>query len=57
VARVLEVLALDWAEGSSKDSMLGLRADIGMVGIKMSHSNLAMGEMKLSKFCIQVIGI
>jgi hypothetical protein len=51
-ARVLEALALDPVEGSSEDSTPGSQADIGM-----APSNPGMGEMRLSKSCIQEIGI
>jgi hypothetical protein len=56
-ARVLEALAMDSAEGSLEDSALGSRADIGMAGIEMSPSNPGIGEVMLSKSCIQEIGI
>jgi hypothetical protein len=45
------------AEGSIEDSTPGLWSDIELAGIRMSPSNPGMGEMKLSKSCIQVIGI
>jgi hypothetical protein len=48
------MLALALAEGSLMDSPLGGQAKIGMVGIEMSPSKLGMGEMKLSKACIQI---
>jgi hypothetical protein len=56
-ARVLEALALDLAEGSSKDSARGSRAKIGMAGIGISPSNPGIIKMKLSKSCIQEIKI
>jgi hypothetical protein len=37
--------------------MPGSQIDIGMAGIEMSPSNPGMGQMKLSKSCIQEIGI
>jgi hypothetical protein len=52
-ARVVKALALALADGSLADSPLGDRAEIGIVGIRMSSSNPGMGEMKLSKACIQ----
>jgi hypothetical protein len=56
-ARVLEVLALDPAEGSSKDSAPGSQAKFWMARIGMSPPNLGIGEIKLSKSCIQEIKI
>jgi hypothetical protein len=54
-AQVLEVLALDPAEESSEDSAPGSWAKTRMVGIRMSLSNPGIGDMKLSKSCIQEI--
>jgi hypothetical protein len=56
-ARVLEVLALHPVEGFSEDSMPGSWVVSGWQEMGMSPSNLGMGEMKLSKSCIQKIGI
>jgi hypothetical protein len=56
-ARVLEVPALDPVEGSSEDSVPGSWAEIGMAGIGMSPSNPGIGEMKISRSCIQEIMI
>jgi hypothetical protein len=56
-ARVLEALALDPTQGFSEGSAAGSLADIGMAGIEMSPSNPGMGEIKLSKSCIQEIKI
>jgi hypothetical protein len=55
--RVLEALTLDPMEGSLEDSAFGSRVEIGMVEIRISPSNPRIGEMKLSKSCVQVIGI
>jgi hypothetical protein len=52
-ARVFEELALAPTEGSLTDSSPGGQAKIGMVGNGMSASKLGMGEIKLSKACIQ----
>jgi hypothetical protein len=52
-AQVLRALAPAPTEGSLIDSSSGGRAETGMVGIEMSPSKPAMGEMKLSKACIQ----
>jgi hypothetical protein len=49
------VLALDPAEGSSEDLAPGSRANIGMAGIGMSPSNLGIGEIMMSRSCIQEI--
>jgi hypothetical protein len=49
------VLALDPTEGSSEDSVPGSWADIGMAGIGMSPSNPGMGEIMMSRSCIQEI--
>jgi hypothetical protein len=57
LARVLEAPTLYLVEGSLEDSTARSRADIGMVGIDMSPSNLGIGDMKLSKSCIQEVGI
>jgi hypothetical protein len=56
-ARVLEALALDPTEGSLEDSALGSRAKIRVAGIWTSPTNPGMGEIKLSKSCIQEIKI
>jgi hypothetical protein len=57
LARVLEAPALDSVEGSSEDSTPRLWVEIGMAGIRISPSNLRMGDIKLSKSCIQTIRI
>jgi hypothetical protein len=51
--RVFEALALAPAEGSLTDSSPGGQVKIGMARIEMSPSRLGMGEIKLSKACIQ----
>jgi hypothetical protein len=56
-ARVHEALVLHLVEGSLVDSVPGSRAEIGMAEIGMSPSNPGMGEIKLSKSCIQEIKI
>jgi hypothetical protein len=56
-AQVLEALALDLAEGSLEDSVLGSWAKIKTAGIEMSPSNPGIGEIKLSKSCIQKIKV
>jgi hypothetical protein len=56
-AQVLEALTLDPVEGPSEDSVPGSQAEIGMAGIGMSSSNLGIGEIKLSKSCLQEIKI
>jgi hypothetical protein len=53
-ARVLYALALALADRSLVDSPLGDRAEIGNAEKGMSHSNLGMGKIKLSKSCIQM---
>jgi hypothetical protein len=52
-AQALRALAPALTEGSLIDSSSGGRAETGMVGIEMSPSKPGMGEMKLSKACIQ----
>jgi hypothetical protein len=56
-ARVLGVLALDPARGSSKGSVPGSHAEIGMAEIRTSPSKPGMGKIKLSKSCIKQIKI
>jgi hypothetical protein len=51
--RVFKALALTLAEGSLVDSSPGDWPETGMAGIRMSPSKPGMGEMKLSKACIQ----
>jgi hypothetical protein len=46
--------ALAPIDGSLADSTLGDRVETGIVGIGMSPSNLGMGEIRLSKACIQI---
>jgi hypothetical protein len=53
LARVREALTPDPEEGSWEDSAPGLRAEIGMTRIGISPSNPGMGEIKLSKSCVQ----
>jgi hypothetical protein len=52
-ARVLEAWTLALTDGSLANSLLGDHAKIGMAGIGMSPSNLGIGEIELSKACIQ----
>jgi hypothetical protein len=52
-ARVFDAPTLVPADGSLAGSPLGDRTEIGIVRIGMSPSNLGMGEMKLSRTCIQ----
>jgi hypothetical protein len=47
------VPAPDPVEGSWEDSTPGSHVEIGIVGIGVSPSNPRMGEIKLSKSCIQ----
>jgi hypothetical protein len=56
-AQVLKTPVLDPVEESSRHSVLGLWAEIGTAGIRMSPSNPGIDEMKLSKSCIQTIGV
>jgi hypothetical protein len=51
--RVFTVLALVLAEGSLIDSLPGGRAKTEMARIRMSLSKPKMGEMKLTKACVQ----
>jgi hypothetical protein len=51
--RVFEALALDPVVGSLAGSLLGGRAKTGTTRIRMSPWKLVMGEIKLSKACIQ----
>jgi hypothetical protein len=53
-AHVLEALTWALAERSLADSPLGDWAKTGMVGIGMSTSYPGIGEIKLSKACIQI---
>jgi hypothetical protein len=57
LARVCEALAPDPVEGPWEDSTLGLQAEIGVAWIGISPSNPGMGEVKLSKSCIQIAGM
>jgi hypothetical protein len=52
LAQVYKVLALALVDGSLIDSSSGDRAEIEMVKIRISPSNLGTGEMKLSNACI-----
>jgi hypothetical protein len=52
--RVFEAPTLALCDGSLADSSLGHRVEIGIARIGMSPSNLRMGEIKLSKACIQI---
>jgi hypothetical protein len=56
-ARVLGVLTLAPVEGSLSASPPGGWAETRMAGIGISPSKSGMGEMKLSKACIQTIKI
>jgi hypothetical protein len=53
LARVCEAPVPDPVEAPWEDLIPGSRAETGMAGIGMSPSNPGMGEMKLSKSCIQ----
>jgi hypothetical protein len=52
-ARVFEALALAPVDGSLTDSSPGGQAENGTAGIRISPSKPVMGEIKLSKACIQ----
>jgi hypothetical protein len=49
----LQARGLNPVKGSLEDSTPGLQAKIETAGIEMSPSNLGIGEIKLSKSCIQ----
>jgi hypothetical protein len=53
LAWVREAPALDLVEGPYEDSMPVSQVKTGMAGIGISCSNPGMGEVKLSKSCIQ----
>jgi hypothetical protein len=53
--RVLDVLPLAPVEGLLPTSPLGGSTETGMARIGISPSKLGMGEMKLSRICIQTI--
>jgi hypothetical protein len=54
LAQLREALAPDSVEGPWENPTLGSQAETGMAGIRMSPSNPRIGEIKLSKSCIQV---
>jgi hypothetical protein len=53
-SRVLDDLALAPSIESPTDSPLRDRVETGIVGMSMSPSKPGIGEMKLSKTCIQI---
>jgi hypothetical protein len=53
-ARVLGDLALGPADESSANSMLGVWAEIGTIGISVSTSKLVIGEIMLSRAYIYI---